>query len=195
MPHSDEEIARCFIHQNEDPKPVVFMHEHHRSPKAWGGGNEDDNLVWLCSGCHDIVHRLATFTMSGKGGLAQDYLELYLPYDLRARERVKELVQEVIQTRAAFDDKALSADDTVLLTLKIPRTLHSMLKTLSMDKVRPNGRKFGLAAYAISILKNHVMQQMYGHHPDTQDVAKSPSNQDLLDLHRSTPSQLKRFRG
>ena len=34
-----------------------FLHVHHVVPRALGGGNELENLVTLCAGCHRVLHR------------------------------------------------------------------------------------------------------------------------------------------
>lgn len=162
MPTSDPVAAhRCYIHQDGEALPEVFLHEHHKTPRAYGG-KEGDNLVWLCVPCHDLLHRLATMQMSGKGGKVQDYLELYLPLDLKARERFKELIQDVTQARLAFEEKALEEDDTINLNLTIPKTLHGMLKTASMDFTKPNGRKMGLYAFCVASLKRTAVEHLFG---------------------------------
>jgi len=33
-----------------------FLEVHHRVPRERGGGNDPDNLVVLCSGCHRLLH-------------------------------------------------------------------------------------------------------------------------------------------
>jgi len=133
---------------------------------------------------------------SGKAALAQDHIEQYLPFDIRARGRLNTLVQEVVQARTAFEDKLLDEDDTVLLTLKIPRTLHTMLKTLSMDHVRSNGRRIGLYAFATAILKRYVMDHLQGTAPLTESnkVINDPSKKDLYNLKTSPPIELRRFK-
>lgn len=133
---------------------------------------------------------------SSKAALAQDHIEQYLPFDIRARERLNTLVQEVVQAKAAFEDKLLDEDDTILLTLKIPRTLHSMLKTLSMDHVRSNGRRIGLYAFTTAILKRYVMDHLHGTAPlaDPDKVVNEPSKKDLYDFKTSPSTELKRFK-
>lgn len=176
------DVQICYIHRDDPPQPIVFMHEHHRTPRAFGGTDEGGNLVWLCVGCHDLLHRLATLTMSGKKGLAEDYLEQYLSTDLRARELLKELVQEVIQARLQFDEKALEAEDEKTVQLKIPVTLHSMLKTLAGDFSKRNGRPMGLYAFMQAGLKQFAMSQMFGTELKTLNAGEAPDVKALYDL-------------
>ena len=149
--------AVCWVHRIGDPVDVVFLCEHHRQPRAFGGDNDPENLIWLCSGCHDILHRLATMKAARKAGLVQDFLSLYLPSSPAARERLETLVSEVLKAKLASSNTAVLQDDQVLLTLKVPRSVHSKLKTLSMDYLHASGRKVGLAAYAAFVLYQHTL--------------------------------------
>lgn len=31
-------------------------HQHHIKPRSHGGTDDPANLVWLCAGCHSMVH-------------------------------------------------------------------------------------------------------------------------------------------
>lgn len=60
---------------------------------------------------------------AGKGGPASDLLELFLPNNVSARERFKELVKDVVAARQEFEDaiKTGMEGDEVTMTLKVPR--------------------------------------------------------------------------
>ena len=152
----------CFIHKNNGPIDVVFLHEHHRTPRAFGGTDDEDNLIWLCVPCHDLLHRLATMSMHGKRGLVEDVIAQYLPGDLNAQEKFKVLIHEVIQAKLAFAEKADDPDDTILMNLKIPKQVHSILKTCSMDHQHPNGRNMGLYSFTIKVLTQFAQNQLFG---------------------------------
>jgi len=152
----------CFIHQSNGPIDVVFLHEHHRTPRAFGGTDDEDNLIWLCVPCHDLLHRTAVMSMHGKRGLVDDVIDQYLPGDLNAQQKFKTLLHEVIQAKTAFMEKAEDPEDTVLMNLKIPKQVHSVLKTCSMDHQHPNGRNMGLYAFTTKILTQFALNQLFG---------------------------------
>ena len=155
----------CYIHQSNGPIDVVFLHEHHRTPRAFGGTDDADNLIWLCVPCHDLLHRAATMSMHGKRGLVDDVIDQYLPGDLAAQQKFKTLLHEVIKAKVAFMEKAEDSDDTILMNLKIPKQVHSILKTCSMDYSHSNGRSMGLYAFATKILTKFAISQLFGDSP------------------------------
>ena len=38
-------------------KGFRMYHRHHKLMRSQGGGNQLDNLVWVCDGCHTFIHR------------------------------------------------------------------------------------------------------------------------------------------
>lgn len=46
---------RCFICGADNPN---VLEEHHIVPRRYGGGNDAENLVTLCSNCHTTVEKL-----------------------------------------------------------------------------------------------------------------------------------------
>ena len=153
-------VGSCYVHQDA-PVSLLFLHEHHKHPQAYGGSDDPANLIYLCTGCHDLLHRLATMLMSGKGGQVSDALSLYLPNSPAARERLLGLVREVVRAKASFRAELASAEDPddaapIDVTLSLPRTIHAALKTMSQDYVHRSGRKSGLAAYLVAVLTHHA---------------------------------------
>lgn len=169
------------------------MHEHHRNPRAFGGGNETENLVWLCTSCHTLLHRLAPMFMSGKAGLVNDYIEQYLPDDPQARVLFKDLIQDVVKASIAFGDKELDKDDLVTMQIKIPRTLHSLLKTIAMDFTHKSGRPMGLYSLCVAALKKFAMTEMFGFTNQQVDIVEQPDKEDLYEARTSRPPTFKRF--
>ena len=52
-----------------------FLEVHHVRPRSSGGGNEPENLVTLCAGCHQLLHEMGSRTevsFQRKGPVAQD---------------------------------------------------------------------------------------------------------------------------
>ena len=153
---------KCHIHKSNGPVDIVFLHEHHRTPRAFGGGDEEDNLIWLCVLCHDLLHRLATMSMHGKRGQVDDLIDQYLPGALASQKEFRTILNEILQAKLAFMEKAEDPDDTVLMSLKLPKQVHSVLKTCSMDHQHSNGRNMGLYAFTVKVLTQYAMAQLFG---------------------------------
>jgi hypothetical protein len=154
-----DDVASCWVHRQKTV-PLLFLHEHHKHPQAYGGEDDPTNLIWLCTECHDLLHRLATMNTSGRGGEVQDALSLYLPEYPAARERLSELIHNVLEAKAAFGSELATgeASDTPIdLTVTISRSIHAKLKALSQDWVHQSGRRSGLAAYAAAVLTAHAL--------------------------------------
>lgn len=55
----------CAIHRDHSPNPQR-THLHHAVPKSFGGGDEPENIVPLCSTSHDNIHvLLALYVRTG----------------------------------------------------------------------------------------------------------------------------------
>jgi hypothetical protein len=129
--------------------------------------------------------------MSGKAGLVEDYLDSYLEYNITAKAKFLELIENVVKARLAFDEKTLEGDDTITLNLEIPRTLHKMLKTASMDYTKANGRPMGLYAFCVAALKRIASERLFGAASTTPH--DQPSNSELFDARSPSKPALKRF--
>lgn len=121
-----------------------------------------------------------------------DYIELHLPNDLSAQERFRELIHDVVIAKAAFEERVDGEDDMVLVTLRIPKSLHSLLKTLSMNYTKKNGRKLGLYAFMQAGLKKFALDQL-ATTPVPVTPEDQPSKKDLWNLKKRKPPKLKRF--
>lgn len=74
----------------------IFRNVHHIWPRALGGDDSPENLVALCSGCHDNLHAIAYKLLSKKPNLAMIEDSLRIAYeDLGAVQRCKELASKV----------------------------------------------------------------------------------------------------
>ncbi len=161
MPAEQYQNASCYVHRGP-PIDTRLLHEHHKHPKGYGGGNERDNLVWLCGSCHDLVHRLAHYIKSNKKGLVSDLSQQYQTaqnLSPAGRQRLLELAQLVAKSAADFvpgelDD--MEQEDTVLVQIPLPRSVHLQAKLLASQYKNPGGRQMGLYKYLSTVLINHV---------------------------------------
>jgi hypothetical protein len=112
---------------------------------------------------------------SGKSGAAEDYMELYLPNSVAARERLKTLVSEVVAAKQNYEEVVKSDHDTVKMGLDLPRYIHSGLKALAMGcKHAKSGRSVGLYAYAIKVLEDHVLNKGFSASPAKENQQAAP---------------------
>lgn len=134
------------------------MQEHHKRPRAYGGLDVPDNIVWICSGDHDILHRAAQRLYANKAGEARDMVERHLPNYPAGQKRLWDLVLTVAHARrdharsSEIPEAGVDAEEhtsTVKMSLELPDWLHHRLKTLATGK--------GLYKYVLGVLENHAM--------------------------------------
>ena len=53
-----------------------FLEVHHKVPRAQGGTNSAENLITLCSGCHQLVHE-KRFLVKSPGGVYSGIISLF----------------------------------------------------------------------------------------------------------------------
>ena len=151
--------APCYVHGGE-AVDTRLLHEHHKVPQGYGGKDEPSNRVWLCGSCHDHLHRLAQYLLSGKQGLASDLAVQIFPAMPAARQRLQELAKTAAKAQQEyvphFGDTE-EEDDVVIVALHMPRSLHAQLKTLASNHSNKNSkRRVGLYRYIMTVLRNHV---------------------------------------
>jgi len=156
------QMASCHVHSGP-PLDTRLLHEHHKHPKGYGGGNGHDNLVWLCGSCHDLVHRLANYIKSNKRGLVSDLAQQYQTaqnLSPAGYRRLLELAQVVAKSMESFvpeEFEDMEQEDTVLVQIPLPRSVHLQAKLLAAQYKNPGGkRQLGLYRYLATVLINHV---------------------------------------
>lgn len=148
MPH-------CYIH-NDVEVPPEALETHHKWPRVYGGPDTDDNLMYLCSTCHSICHRLSHKIYAGKSGVAKTIVDQYLPGQPKRQLRLLELAETVARARLAHKRSAKMPNDdqkenvdTILVSFELPYWVHHRLKTLSAGR--------GLYRYINEVLEKHVV--------------------------------------
>jgi hypothetical protein len=149
----------CYVHQGVIQRE--FAHEHHKKPRAAGGDDSKDNLVWLCPSCHDNMHRIATMLLSGNREKA-DSLAHNGYKNVRARRRLFELSEYVA---AAMQRKRDGEEDAIpelqRVTMDLPVPLVDALKQLarscgSRTKDGKRKKRTGFAKYMQAVLRQHA---------------------------------------
>lgn len=142
-------LAKCWACHNTIPD--ILTHEHHRSPRAAGGGDEESNRVVICPICHTAVHQSTRQFLKGKIGATKDTLTLLVKGDTDWGVRLLELVREEAKAWQA-GDKPMSQ----LVTLRMPRDAYGQLKSIAKLYTKQNGRPFGVG----NLMRNIIMEWM-----------------------------------
>lgn len=109
-------------------------------PRAAGGSDADTNLVWLCSNCHNVLHRLADMLRVGKLGHAQDAASAFAP-----TPSMRERLWKLAQFAATSMEEGPGADE-VPIQVFFPKTVASRLR-IAAGEIRVNGRSIGMGRY------------------------------------------------
>lgn len=181
MANPDDKLAVCEVHRG-NPLPTDLLHYHHIVPQGFGGPDTDENTTWLCAHCHDVLHRLAHYCKSGKVGLAKDRLQQYLPYNPAARDRIWKLIKTAADAMETYEIPEAGSDaakeETVIVSLRMPRELHGRLKTLASDRTHAkSGRRVGLYRYVLAVLQQHADSLLsMPSTPAAASASKTPSS-------------------
>ena len=140
----------CAVHGQ--PFPRVTCHEHHEVPRAAGGNDAETNLVWLCSNCHNVLHRIADMLRAGKHGHAQDAASTYATSPIM-RERLWGLA-----IFAAESMEEGEGPDVVPIQVFMPKALLGRLK-IAAGETRVNGRSMGMGRFVLELIKQDLRRR------------------------------------
>lgn len=143
----------CFVHRAAMPRAAA--HEHHEAPRAAGGSDDKDNLVWLCATCHQVAHRVAQLMMLGKNAAAIDIATSTYSQP-QTRKLFLQVVNEIVIAHLHAQEAGVGKPKAEVM-LELDHKLYHHLKTLAQDH-RANGRKVGVAKYIEAVLTKHVRQ-------------------------------------
>lgn len=172
-----EGIGTCWV--CSDTLPRSFLNEHHRAPRATGGGEEETNKVFICPTCHTACHEITKVYLKGKGGLVRDMLSLLLHDDKEAGERMLELVKVEAQAWRSGDRSEFQR-----VTFNLQRGTYDALRGIASATVNPTTRRpMGVGFLMETILTKWVesyMRSRSGGSPT--DTPASPKRRDRPDL-------------
>lgn len=138
-----DENVTCYVHGTVFPRAACNV--HHEMPRAAGGGDESQNLTWVCASCHTMIHRIAEAILATKVGRADDLAALYAPNDTAMRERLRRLAGYAADAVQQADEAGGGADD-VTLQVVLSRELAQRFRLLVRD-VRSNGRSVSIQTF------------------------------------------------
>ncbi len=149
--------------------PTQFKHDHHVRPQAAGGTDAD--LVRICAGCHNNLHRLETLLSGPKAGTARDVAAVFYANDTAAQQRVLAYAAEAAKWMHAKHAGHLGSDqdEIVDLMVEIPAVVKKVLAQMGADaRDQRTGKRLGVAGAARQILINHVLQKFPALRPDIE---------------------------
>lgn len=158
----------CYVHGT--PFPKAACHEHHEMPRAAGGGDQEDNLTFVCATCHNLIHRCAEAILGGRMGVAQDLALQYSPNVIPMRERLLRLAGYAADMLRDSADDPMAGPDDVILSIQVPREIAQRLKLVIADR-RANGRRVSQQAFLLALIVQQV--QKAGLMP-TQPLKRKP---------------------
>lgn len=66
MSHDEGRVCLCVVDHRPDP---LELNRHHILPLAAGGGDEPENVVWICPSAHTNVHEILREIVRRRGDL------------------------------------------------------------------------------------------------------------------------------
>ena len=115
--------------------PAAFADRHHITPQATGKvvDNSDDNLIWLCSGCHQNLHALSHYLLKGRIGEAKDLADTEYDSAVSVR-KILEYAGHVAKEIIAMREGERDLPALVSISFEVPRHLYTTLKLMSLER-------------------------------------------------------------
>lgn len=154
---------------------VVQKDYHHKVPQEAGGSDSAENIAILCSGCHQLIHRLAMMLSSFKSTSKDSPFEVATEYARSINEKnatdavikLLEFAQLVAQYRVLKADKMIAPPDAGITTVDIPNNLKVAFKQIAKDIKRGDGRSIGMSNLATV----GVLNMIGTHRPELKEEA------------------------
>lgn len=115
-----ESLFRCACCVNSFP--AFYRHEHHRIPQSAGGPDTPENLLELCPGCHDALHKVA-YKLLGKANVAmvKDTLGFIFKDNLKAQQTCLELAIYVRDSMVKAREEGLDPNHIVTVATSLQK--------------------------------------------------------------------------
>lgn len=155
----DDGNVTCYVHGTVFPRAACNV--HHEMPRAAGGGDDEQNLTWVCASCHTMIHRVAEAIGNNQMGRADDLAALYAPNDVAMRERLRRLAGYASDAMKRADEEGGGADD-VTIQVVLSRELHRRFRTLVRD-VRVDGRSVSVQNFLHGLIVRELTKANLTH--------------------------------
>ncbi len=139
----------CWICHGEHP--LDFVNRHHKVPKSLGGADTPDNLLNLCSGCHQDMHVVARMMKNQKKvGNVKGALQSKFP-QAATQARCMELAALVNRSSVMSAEQVVAdASREIAVGLKLTKPYRDALQLIARD------RKLSMANYTRKIIEGHI---------------------------------------
>lgn len=151
---------------------VVQKDYHHKVPQEAGGSDSHENIAAMCTGCHQLVHRLAMMLSSFKGSKHSPFdvaMEYAVTINKEQANRVVAALlmfaQLVAQYRVMKADNKIATPDGGIVSADMPHKFKVAYKQIARDIKRGDGRSIGMSNLATLSILNTVAT----HFPDLKE--------------------------
>lgn len=114
-------------------EPLATAHDHHRTPRAFGGTDDGENRVWLCASCHTRLHRVQEFIVQGKMASAYELCHSIFGTKEKYKETLWTLANEAASAEAEVGDSFSAHQSTVTVNLAIDADVWATIKARAID--------------------------------------------------------------
>lgn len=122
----------CFVCGTQEP--LLTAHEHHRKPRAFGGTDDKDNLIYLCASCHTRLHRVQDFVIAGNSGKGFELCAAIFPQNAKARGDLWTLANEAASSEREVRDAFDLHRTHVAVKLSVDADVWGVLKGAAKDR-------------------------------------------------------------
>lgn len=131
-------------------EPLATAHDHHVTPRAFGGTDDTGNRVWLCASCHARLHRIQEFIVQGKQASAYELCASIFPSNAGARSKLWSFANEAAAAEKEVEGVFDSHRTTTKVSFVIDKDVWERIKGVAKEK------KVSAAVMAAEILKRSV---------------------------------------
>lgn len=159
---------------------------HHKIPQEAGdeSSHSIENIALLCTGCHDMVHRVAVQMSSIKATSKRSPYEIALEYAQslnpaqvhEVASNLLQLAQLVAQYRVLKADNTIAGSDGNIMIEGIPRDLFLAFKQISTEVKVGDGRAIGMAKLGMLA----VLEITAKHRPELRKSADAYIQQYII---------------
>ncbi len=142
-------VCECHLLEVE----YASLDRHHEIPEEVGGLMTPENMKYLCSSCHQLLHRLALMLMATKAVSKRSPLETAVSYARRmnkAREsevvvNLLRLAQMVAHYKTMKAEHDIAPPDGAIVVADMPNEFKVLFKQIAWEIKRGDGRGIGMA--------------------------------------------------
>ena len=141
----------CDVHLLE--VEYASLDRHHRIPEECGGPTTIENMAYLCTGCHQLLHRLAVMMMTSKAktkksplASAESYAQRINPKDMKSVVvNILTLAQLVTLYKIQKSENTIAPPDAAIVLADMPNLFKQAFKEVAWEIKRGDGRGIGMA--------------------------------------------------